>query len=148
MKNILITLFALVVSLTTYSQNDKHEKIKTLKIAYITEALDLTTPEAEKFWPIYNTYENEQDKLRSEIHEKRKNIDFETLTESDAKKIIDDMEALAKTRYELNRNYMSELKSVLTSKKIIKLREAEESFKRKMFEEYRKRHRPEGKSKP
>ena len=35
------------------------EKIEALKIAFITQKLQLTTDEAQKFWPVYNQYENE-----------------------------------------------------------------------------------------
>jgi hypothetical protein len=34
-------------------------RIETLKIAYITQKLNLTTEEAEKFWPVYNKYMEE-----------------------------------------------------------------------------------------
>ncbi len=35
------------------------EKIEALKIAFITQKLQLTTDEAQKFWPVYNQYEKE-----------------------------------------------------------------------------------------
>lgn len=35
------------------------EKIKALKIAFITQRLQLTPEEAQKFWPIYDQYDNE-----------------------------------------------------------------------------------------
>ena len=35
------------------------EKIKALKIAFITQKLQLTPEEAQKFWPIYDQYERE-----------------------------------------------------------------------------------------
>ena len=35
------------------------EKIQSLKIAFITQKLQLTPDEAQKFWPVYNQYDNE-----------------------------------------------------------------------------------------
>ena len=35
------------------------EKIQALKIAFITNKLQLSPDEAEKFWPVYNQYDNE-----------------------------------------------------------------------------------------
>ena len=35
------------------------EKVEALKIAFITQKLQLTPDEAQKFWPVYNQYENE-----------------------------------------------------------------------------------------
>lgn len=40
------------------------EKIQALKIAFITQKLHLTSAEAEKFWPVYNEYNNEIKNLR------------------------------------------------------------------------------------
>ena len=37
----------------------KAEKIQALKIAFITQKLQLTPDEAQKFWPVYNQYDNE-----------------------------------------------------------------------------------------
>jgi hypothetical protein len=41
----------------------KAEKIQSLKIAFITQKLELTTGEAQKFWPVYSQYENELKQL-------------------------------------------------------------------------------------
>lgn len=43
---------------------ERQEKIQALKIAYITQKLKLTPAEAEKFWPVYNQYNNEIRTLR------------------------------------------------------------------------------------
>lgn len=42
----------------------RSEKIQALKIAFITQKLRLTSAEAEKFWPVYNSYTNEIRNLR------------------------------------------------------------------------------------
>ncbi len=39
---------------------------ESLKIAYITKELNLTTAEAEKFWPVYNAYQAEIKKVKKE----------------------------------------------------------------------------------
>ncbi|MEO8765765.1 MAG: hypothetical protein ABI416_15805 [Ginsengibacter sp.] len=39
--------------------NTRAEKIQALKIAFITNKLQLTPGEAQKFWPVYNQYDNE-----------------------------------------------------------------------------------------
>ena len=44
------------------AQDDKDkrsEKIQALKIAFITQKIELTSDEAQKFWPVYNRYETE-----------------------------------------------------------------------------------------
>ena len=60
--------FVLIVSLIFSSftvlhaqdeENSRGEKIEALKIAFITQKLNLTTDEAQKFWPVYNQYEQD-----------------------------------------------------------------------------------------
>ncbi len=67
MKKYLLILFALFTFSLANAQNgngQRIEKIQALKIAFITQRLDLTPAEAEKFWPIYNDYEHELNNLR------------------------------------------------------------------------------------
>ena len=67
-KNILL-LFIMFGSFNLVSAQDnpnqQGEKVQALKIAFITQKLQLTSTEAEKFWPVYNQYENEIRSLRS-----------------------------------------------------------------------------------
>jgi hypothetical protein len=39
------------------------EGLESLRIAYISKQLQLTPQEAEKFWPVYNIYDNEMRKM-------------------------------------------------------------------------------------
>lgn len=66
MKKYLLLLFALGSFLMVNAQKKGggEDKIKALKIAFITQKLDLTASEAQKFWPVYNVYDEEVIKLR------------------------------------------------------------------------------------
>ena len=60
MKKYLLILFVLLGCLPQIkAQEPAGEKIQALKIAFITQKLQLTPDEAQKFWPIYNQYDNE-----------------------------------------------------------------------------------------
>ncbi|WP_340154759.1 hypothetical protein [uncultured Winogradskyella sp.] len=76
-KTIFTVLLTLFVTTSIFAQRPDREKIKTLKIAHITEQLDLSKSEAEKFWPIYNANEEAKDKLRTESSNRRKEKMFE-----------------------------------------------------------------------
>ncbi len=67
MKKYLLTLFTIFIFSLANAQTgsgQRMEKIQALKIAFITQRLDLTSTEAEKFWPVYNKYEDEINNLR------------------------------------------------------------------------------------
>ena len=69
MKKYIFILFLMLGSFSGIkAQNGdetRAEKIESLKIAFITQKLQLTTDEAQKFWPVYNQYENEIRTLQS-----------------------------------------------------------------------------------
>ena len=58
MKKYLLIFFVMLGSLSQIKAQDG-EKIQSLKIAFITQKLQLTPDEAQKFWPVYNQYDNE-----------------------------------------------------------------------------------------
>ncbi len=64
MKQFLLVLILFTGSFNFVKAQDKDregrsEKIQSLKIAFITQKLELTADEAQKFWPVYNSYETE-----------------------------------------------------------------------------------------
>jgi hypothetical protein len=60
MKKYLLILF--IVAITPFARTraqDNGQKIQALKIAFITQKLQLTPQEAQQFWPIYDQYQTE-----------------------------------------------------------------------------------------
>lgn len=47
-----------------HAQGPVRDRIKTLKVAFITEQVDLTSEEAQQFWPIYNEHEEVMENIR------------------------------------------------------------------------------------
>ena len=142
--NKIILVVLVLFSFTTKAQDkDKHEKIKALKIAYLTEQLNLTTKEAENFWPIYNAFEDKKDKIRqqkrSEIFKKLKNID--ELTESEASKLLELDISLNKKTHELEEKLIYDVRKVISAKKTFILLQAENGFKRKLLKQYRQKNK-------
>ena len=143
MKTIHTLILTLFISASIFAQKFDREKIKALKIAHITEQLDLTETEAQKFWPIYNANEDAENELRESSTNRRKDKKPEELTESEAKSLLLAMEKMEKRKVELHSKMLNELFEILPAKKIIKLYQAERSFRQKIFDEYKKRHSKE-----
>lgn len=135
-KSIFILL--LFLSLNAIAQG-RGEKIKALKVAFITERLDLTPEEAQKFWPIYNAYEENERKLRMETFEERKELNVETLSEAEANDIIDNFTKAENERHQLKQQFIKDIRKVLPAKKVILLKKVEDDFKRQMLEQFKKR---------
>lgn len=137
-KTLFLILFSLIL-LNGYAQERRGEKLKALKVAFITERLDLTPTEAQKFWPIYNAFEDKEIELRRDNFMERRNLKPEDLSEEDAQKLIDEF---IKNENELHQNkqkLVADLQKVLPAKKIILLKKAEDDFKREMLEQFKMR---------
>src|SRR4051812_8662994 len=60
MKKILLTAFFIsICGIASLFSQERGERIEALKVAFITKQLQLTSQEAEKFWPVYNQYDVE-----------------------------------------------------------------------------------------
>ena len=141
-KKILIPVFALLLSVNLYAQKPNKEKVKALKVAHITEQLDLTAKEAQVFWPVYNAHEEASNKLKENSGIKRlENID--AISEAEAKAYLDKIVDMELSRQQLQKEYFTKLKTILSSKKILKLMDSERSFRRKMINEFKERHHGE-----
>ena len=144
-KPIIITSIFLFCVLSIFGQVKKEskEKIRTLKIAYISNQLNLTPNEAEKFWPIYNANDKEQHllriKFRSEIKKatmEKGNID--KLSEEKAEKLLLLKLKNDKKIYESKKDFINKIQKIISYKKIIKLKLAEIEFGRKIMNKYKK----------
>lgn len=140
MRTIIIAL-ALCLSLSTFAQRDK---IKSLKVAFITEKLNLTEKEAQQFWPIYNAYDSTVSNLKYNefgkvIHEIREN--YATISDDKANELLNKAVEIQTKIHSEEINLIKKLRNIISAKKILGLKNAEEDFDRKMFEEWNKRRR-------
>lgn len=146
MKKILIVM-VLIVANFSFAQGfkEKKEKIKALKVAYITEKLNFTSEEAQKFWPIYNAFDEKQFEIR---HNKMKAIikkieegGMDNISEKEAQNLISQMENSEDELHNLKKKFMQDLQKVIPAKKIILLKKTEEEFNRKLLREFKERRK-------
>ena len=119
------------------------EKIKSLKVAFITQQLNLSTAEAQVFWPIYNEHEQELEslKIRERRELKSRLRDMGALSDSEARDLLSQIVALEQEKQELNIDFLNEVSRVLSPRKTLLLIKAEEEFKRRLLREIQQRRR-------
>lgn len=145
MRN-LLTIFLLAVTFTFYSQENKHEKIKALKTAFITTELSLTPEEAAKFWPVYNSFDDKQFELR---HKKMKSLanklknSIDTMSDKEALLVLNQMEDYDQELFENRKKLVTNLKPIISAVKILKLKKAEDDFNRTLLKQYKGKNRKE-----
>ncbi|WP_369013751.1 sensor of ECF-type sigma factor [Flavobacterium anhuiense] len=143
-KNIL-PLLLFLTSFSFFAQNgkidEKREKIKAFKVSFLTTELELTSTEAEKFWPIYNAYDDKQYELKylkmKTYIKQLKDENLKNLSDKEAVALLSQIESTDKEIYQLREKYMNNLKKVLPAKKILLLKKSEDDFNRKLLQQYR-----------
>ena len=78
LKGIWSIIFCLTLNVSIFAQDhqERYEQIEAIKVAFITKKLDLTTEEAQKFWPVYNNYQKELMELMKKRREDRQKTDI------------------------------------------------------------------------
>jgi hypothetical protein len=122
------------------------DKVKAYKIAYITDVLDLSSAEAQKFWPVYNEHEKVMTELRKQenaiIRKFIKNKDdIESISETDAKQVLTSMKKIRAKIDDHSLALVDKLKKILPYKKVLKLIVAERRFKKILLERLKKRRK-------
>ena len=143
MKKSIILIILLFVVNMSFAQK-KYDRMRSFKTAYLTEKLELTPQEAERFWPLYN----ESEKKLWQLRKKNKDL-IRTLKSDDGSIQISDGQNTDKILSELMKNdrdmqkekesMYKEVKDVLSSEKLLKLYIAEAEFNKHLLKEYRKR---------
>jgi hypothetical protein len=163
MKNILILLVMLAVSVISVGQppgdpdlerreknkeaakyKDKNDKIKALAIAYITEQLDMSSQEAEQFWPVYNRIKEDHRKLELKKRKILKELgdSFQNLQEAQAQDYVDQLIQLEEQLHESSLEMKhQELIDIIGARRFLMLKKAEMDFRRKMIREFKERRR-------
>ena len=144
-KQLGFTLIALLMSMQLFAQpgnrrgensrQDRQEKIEQLKITFITRELNLTSAEAQQFWPVYNEM---SDKLRVEKKnqrtiEKKLKSNSESYSESDFKSELDKLYASETRETSLKKEYNHKIAAIIGYKKSAKLLSLEQRFKRELL---------------
>ena len=141
-----VLLLLLCVQFNLQAQRGKmKDKIESMKIGFITQKLNLTSEEAQKFWPVYNKFSDDLQKLRSSTKDKLAEDlnELATMSDADAEKTLHEMLNYKISEAELIKKYATEFKKVLPIKKVVMLYKAENDFKRELLKKLRDNRRGE-----
>jgi len=98
----------------------RESRLKSLEIAYLTRELNITPAEAEKFWPVYNKY---QEEMRS------------AMTSSKEDDILERQQQMLNIR----KKYKNDFSKIITPERTNKLYEAEGKFRDMVRKELQER---------
>ena len=105
----------------------------------MTERINMTTEEAQQFWPVYNAFENEM----TEVHKEENktyifiNENIDQMDEATAKKALAALQSYEEGKIEAREKLLKELKDILSYKKTLIFIKAEGDFKRNLLRKLR-----------
>ncbi len=151
MKNT-ITLLMLLLAIRAFPQSQEVlDKIESAKIALITQRLDLTPDQAEKFWPIYREYSEKQRAIHQDFQQLKRNYRPNTATEEESKALIDRGLEIKEQMISLDKVYSERMLRVINNRQLLRLREAENDFRQQLMrrlKEQRERQRDQLRDRP
>lgn len=144
MKKLLLLYMCLLLLLgSVMSQNPNevqkvNEKLKARKIALISERLELTPEQAEKFWPIYNEFSQRQQAIKTEFRQQRGDFNPKTASDEEMKKMIDMGLKVKERQLNLEREYADRMRKIINNRQLLSLRKAEEEFRQMLIQRLQK----------
>lgn len=108
---------------------ERQEKIKARKIGYFTTQLELTTEEAQAFWPLYNEYWEKRDHLFTERHSLMRKIQHDVFDDKKAQQVVQRLVTNMQDDANLLREYNEKFSKVLSPQKLLRYYATEETFK-------------------
>jgi len=143
----LTILLALITLTSVNAQNNRHqerwEKYRAEKIAFLTSKLELTPNEAQKFWPVYNQLDKERwqaQKLRNDLERQVREAET-TLSEKEITELTREYAGSLQQEADVLVKYNEKFLKILPPRKVLELYKAENEFRMYMIKKYRDRHK-------
>lgn len=140
MKKLVVVSLVLCFGFSISSAQEKekgkrHERIEALKVAHITSELELTPEESQKFWPVYNKYNEELRTIKKDRKEKLTSFE----SDEEARTFINDNYNRKMKGLEIHNRMHMELAKVVSVRKVAMLEVAEQKFKKEVLSKAKKR---------
>lgn len=130
-------IMCLTLSLPSFAQDHRgrHEQIETIKVAFITNKLDLTSEEAQKFWPVYNNYQKEMMYLMKKRREDRQKTNIDPNDQINADLTYESR------MLELKKKYKKFYLKAIPPQKVLLLYQTEREFREHLIKQLKDRRK-------
>lgn len=98
------------------------EKVRADKKLFVAANMELTESEAKGFWPLYDRYQKDLEKLGKRTLGLIKNyaMNFENMSDEAAKKMLEEWLTVEMERQKLREAYLPKFREVLPDKKVVR----------------------------
>jgi len=107
-----------------------HEKLKADKKLIVSKYMELTEAEAKSFWPVYEEYQTDLQKIYDRMGSLLKSYaaEYKSLTDEKAKTLLDDWLSLEQDDAKRRQSYVPKILKALPGKKAARYLQIENEF--------------------
>jgi len=151
-------LWIIVISVMAFSvqgqpQRKAFERVHAAKVAYITDRIQLTTKQAEHFWPVYDDFERDRIAIRKKYFPSdkgtdegnrehgRNNRNYQDRNEGDARQNVEDNLDFQQEELDLKKKYSIEFMKIISAQQLTLLYKAEREFRQLLMQRLRQEKR-------
>ena len=108
-----------------------HEKLKADKKLIVSKYMELTEAEAKSFWPVYEEYQTDLQKIYDRMGSLLKSYaaEYTSLTDEKAKMLLDDWLALERDDAKRRQSYVPKILKALPGKKAARYVQIENEYR-------------------
>lgn len=124
-------IFFIVLIISAYStgihaQKDMGERLKAIRAEVYTRVLNLTSDEAQNFWPIFNEYVESKENLQKQL---KPEAELDGMSDAEVEEYVKKYFEVRQKEFDLEKDLVQKLRKVLPIRKIAKLPRAEREFR-------------------
>ena len=135
----LIVLVACLWQAVAWAQADPDEirdRVNANRVAVYTNVLRLTSEEAQGFWPIFNEYQENKEKVQQQMKPSKQ---VDVMSDAEVEEYVKKHIELKQRELDLEKDLIQKLRKVISMRKIAKIPEAERVFRRSILEKVQER---------
>lgn len=144
MRTLLLTLGLCSITLahaqmgTEALSPERKQEIQAQRVAFLTQRMALTPEEAQVFWPVYNSYEQELETLRkAQPNGRRGTMASDEWSEEQARTMLFEELAFDRKMLDLRERYYERFIQAIGARKTMTMQHAEREFHREIFKRVR-----------
>jgi len=137
-RGVIILLIMLMLPVFKLSaQNPNLERLNAYKIAFYTRRLNLSSQEAEKFWPVYNEFQRNKNIIQLERSSIIRNFNQNqnNLSDNELTELGDKLISTFSQESSLAVSFHKKLKGLLPPEKVIRFYQVENQYKTQLLNE-------------
>jgi len=131
--SVVLTIMCVSISLGYAQSKEAMKRIESARIALITERLELTPDQAEKFWPVYREFNEQRRNLRMELRNARRGVDMANISEEESEKLMNMAFDVKQRELNLEKQYGNRMQNVISNQQLLQLANAEKDFQQMLL---------------